>query len=529
MNRKSPVKAAAQKAQLASDDPWRSGRARFGWRNFRRGRDHKWHFPGQQAGEKVVVVLRKHKLFLFLPALPAIGTFIVLVLLWGAATRFASLHLPWIWLELVDVLVMLFFVLWFIWRDGVVWYLETYIITNKRIISSRGLLEPTRQSTPVEKIKQVGVDFDNFWGFLFRFGYVHIYLQGDDLILKGVPNPMRVKEVLDVIIEDLEKKKPKEQKAPTPEIPEVAGEIDRLSKAKEPPHLEDADERYAVRHPERRIGPRRTFGGILHIPCDVRYMSGEYTVRYIQRSRFVLYRKLLLPVVLLFLLLPLAIYGPASGIVTNTILGPWWLIAGMAVLVLVVFIGLTYTNWIDDVYILSTRRIIDIDRRFIFFYEMREEVEYKNIRDTKVKMHNIIERLLDIGDVSIELAGTPGVILKTVDHPFLIQDKIYEIQKFNDKLKEVEQQNKAKAELKNWFDTVVSTLLTNTRLNGAPNLCDLELLEAMERANELGFQVIVEDEEASPDGRAPGTIVYQNPPAGTAINPGGEILVVLRR
>ncbi|HVB61837.1 MAG TPA: PH domain-containing protein [Ktedonobacteraceae bacterium] len=529
MNRKSPVKAPAQKVQQASDDPWRSGRARFGRRNFRRGSDHRWHFPGQQPGEKVIRVLRKHKLFLVFPALPAIGTFVVLILLLWASTRFASLNLPWIWLELVDIAAMVFFIIWFIWRDGVVWYLETYIITNKRIISSRGLLEPTRQSTPVEKIKQVGVDLDNFWGFLFRFGVVHIYLQGSDLILRDVPSPMRVKEVLDVIIEDLEKKKPKPQKAPTPEIPQVASEIDRLSKAKEPPHLEDADEHYAVRHPERRIGPRRTFGGILRIPCDVRYMSGEHTVRYIQRSRFVLYRKLLLSVALLLLLLPLAIYGPASGIVANTILGPWWLIAGVAVLALVVFIGLTYTNWADDVYILSTRRVIDIDRRFIFFYEMREEVEYKNIRDVKVKVHNALERLLDIGDVSVELAGTPGVILKTVDHPFLIQDKIYEIQKFNDKLKEVEQQNKTKAELKDWFDTVVSSLLTNTQLNGAPNLCNLELLEAMERANELGFLVVVEDEEASSDGRAPGTIVYQSPPAGTAINLGGEILVILRR
>lgn len=528
MNRKAPVKVAPN-AQQPSDDPWRSGRARFGWRDFRRGRDRKLHFPGRQKDEKVIKVVRKHKLFLVFPALPVLGTFAVLVLLLGASTRFASLHLPWIWLELVVVAAMLFFIGWFIWRDGVDWYVTTYIITNKRIISSRGVFEPTRQSTPVDKIKQVGVDIDTFWGFLFRFGIVHIYLQGGDVIMKDIPSPMRVKEVIDNIIEELEAKKPKPQKAPTPDNPEVAAVINKLSKLKDVPQLENADDRYPDRHPERRIGPRRTFGGILHIPCDVRYMSGEYTVRYIQRSRYVLYRKLVLPVVLLLILFPLAIYGPASGIVPTSISGPWWLIAALAVLGLVVFIGLIYTNWVDDVYLLSTRRIIDIDRRFIFFYEMREEVEYKNIRDIKVKVHNIIERLLDIGDVSVELAGTPGVILKTVDHPFLIQDKIYEIQKFNDRRKEIEQQNKSKEELKSWFDTVVSSLLTNTQLNGAPNLHNMELLDAIERANELGFQVMVLDEEESSDGRAPGTIITQNPPPGTAINPGGEILVVLRR
>ncbi len=525
MNRRAP----AQKVQQPPDDPWRSGRARFGLNNFRRGRDRKLHFPGQQPGEKVIKVLRKHKIFLLFPALPVVGAFAVLILLLWASTRFASLNFPWIWLELVDSAIIVFFAIWFVWRDGVLWYLETYVITNKRIISSRGLIEPTRQSTPVDKIKQVGVDLDNFWGFLFRFGVVHVYLQGGDVIMNDVPRPMRVKELIDVIIEDLEAKKPKEQKAPTPDIPQVATEIDQLSKAKEPPHLEDADEHYAVRHPERRIGPRRTFGGILHIPSDVHYLSGEHTVRYIQRSRYVLYRKLLLPVTLLLMLCPLAIYGPASGVVADSILGPWWLFAGLAVLGLLVTIGLIYTNWADDLYILTTRRVIDIDRRFIFFYEMREEVEYKNIRDIKVKVHNALERLLDIGDVYIELAGSPGVILKTVDHPFLIQDKIYEIQKFNDKLKEIEQENKSKAELKKWFDTVVSSLLINTQMNGAPNLYNLELVDAMVLANEFSFQVVVVEERPTTDGGAPGTVVSQNPPPGTFISPGSEILVILRQ
>jgi uncharacterized membrane protein YdbT with pleckstrin-like domain len=528
MNSKAPTKAA-QKAQSNVDDPWQSGRARFGWRNLRRGRDRKLHFPGQLKDEKVIKVVRKHKLFLVTPALPVLGTFAALILLLWASTRFASLGLPWLWLELVVIVAMVVFAVRFIWKDGVSWYLTNYTITNQRIIEYGGLLEPKRKTTTVDKIKQVGVDFETFWAFVFRFGIVHVYLQGDDIIMKNVADPLGVKESIDRIIEETEAKKPKKPKAPTPAIPEVAETIDKLSKAKEPPKLEDADERYPQRGPAgRRIGPRRTFGGILHIPCDVHYFSGEHTVRYIQRSRYVLYRKLLLPVVLLLILFPLAIYGPASSIVPATILGPWWFIAGLAVLGLVVFIGLLYTNWVDDVYILSTRRVIDIDRRFIFFYEMREEVEYKNIRDIKVKVHNVIERLLDIGDVSVELAGAPGVILKTVDHPFLIQDKLFEIKKFNEKYKEVEQQNKAKADLKEWFDTVVSSLLVNTQLNGAPNLQNKELLDAIEIANELGFQVVVSDEEEDGDG-LPGTVVYQNPSPGTAINTGGQIQVVLRR
>lgn len=511
------------------DDPWRSGRARFGWNNFRRGRDRQLHFPGQQKDEVVKKVLRKHKIFLVPPALPALGAFFVLIVLLWASTRYSHLPLPWGGLELVDGLVILFFVLWAAYRDGISWYLETYIITNKRVIESRGLFEPTKKATTTDKIKQVGIDQDTPWKLLLRMGTVHLYLTGGDMILHDVPNPKGVKDVLDRIIDEIETKKPKEEKAPIPDIPQVASEIERLSKAKDMPKLEDADAHYPNRHPERRLGPRRTFGGILRIPCDVRYVSGEHTVRYIQRSRYVLYRNLFVPVLLLLLLFPLAIYAPASGIIPGQIDGNWFLFSGLAVLGLVIWIGLTYTNWVDDVYILSTKRIIDIDRRLIFFFEMREEVEYKNIRDMKVKVHNFVERLLDIGDVYVELAGAPGVILETVDHPFLIMDKIYEIQKFGEKVAEIKKKNEEKAELKKWFDTVVSSLLSNTQRQGAPNLYRLDLLEAMDRADALGFQVVVWDEEPAEPGQAPGVIVYQNPPPGTIINPGSEIQVVLSK
>jgi uncharacterized membrane protein YdbT with pleckstrin-like domain len=100
-------------------------------------------------------------------------------------------HPIWSFFEIIAVVVILGTLGWFIWRDFSKWYLNTYIITNKRIIQSRGVLEPTRQSTPLENIKQVGVDLDTFWGFLLRYGTVHIYLTGGDLIMKHIPSPER--------------------------------------------------------------------------------------------------------------------------------------------------------------------------------------------------------------------------------------------------------------------------------------------------------------------------------------------------
>src|SRR5204863_8008282 len=104
-----------------------------------------------------------------------------------ATVWFPNPLFPWTFFEIVAIALFSGTLGWFVWRDGIAWYYETYIITNKRITNSRGLLEPTRQATPVENVKQVGVDFDTPLGFMLRYGLVHLYLQGGELSMKEVP------------------------------------------------------------------------------------------------------------------------------------------------------------------------------------------------------------------------------------------------------------------------------------------------------------------------------------------------------
>jgi len=119
--------------------------------------------------------------------------------------------------------------------------------------------------------------------------------------------------------------------------------------------------------------------------------------------------------------------------------------------------------------------------------------------------------------------------LRTVDHPFFVLDKISEIQKNKEKAAKIKSENDAKKELHMWFGKVMTTLVETTQVKGAPNLEKLELLEAMERANEFGFQVVVCGEEPTKAQLPPGCVVRQSPPPGTVITSGGEIQVVLSR
>lgn len=494
-------------ASQSAPPEWKPKRREHGGlRQVRRGQDRKLTFKGQDQDEEVKQVVRQHPLFLVRPALPGLVILLIFLLVSILFVRLPGFGPIWGLTDLILAILFLAAVGYFLWKDFFIWWVNIDIITNKRIVSCRGFLQPARKIITLDKVVQVSIDQESVWSIFLSYGHVHIYLAGGQHVLKNVPRPRDVRDAVQGISESFKAARPPAEPPPSLKDPEMQATITRLSKKDHVPTLPDADVRYAHnRKLEHLRGPLRRFGGPLRIPAEVHYSSDEHTVMYIQRTKWLLIFKLLPLILLLVITLVLTFILPAFALFTV-----------IASLILLISIGLITTNYVDDLFILTNKRVIDIERKYIFFYEARVEAEYKNIRDTKVKITNIFQNLLDIGSVYIETPGTnPDINMTMIDHPFYIADRITEVKNFKDKVDKARDKNARQEELSKWFTSVAAVLEKKMVSRGVPNLQTMDLWAAAAMAAEMGMKVVPVGEDASYPQIPPGRIVSQDPLPGT--------------
>jgi hypothetical protein len=390
---------------------------------------------------------------------------------------------------------------------------EVSIITNKRTIVWKGLFTPSRKEVTLEQVVQVGVNQNSLLSLLLSYGDVHLNLIGGrGLILEKVPNPKEVRDRFTKVLDEFRRSKPAAEPHPEPVTPDLRQVLANLSEKEPLPKAlqlpPNPDEKYARFHkPGRFHGPLRTFGGPLHLPCDVTYSADEETVMYIQRAKSVLVLRLILPFLLLLGLIISTFYFPSLAIYIV-----------LAIIVLLLVIAYTIVNYIDDVFILTTKRMIDIDRKFLFFNEEHLTAEYSNIRDITVVKGNPFYIILDAGKLIVQTPGNnPNLEISPVDHPFAIQDIIYNLKGRKEKVDKLKAKNDQKEVLNQWFGTVLDSMERTVLGRGVPNLLRLDYFAAGERARAAKMRVVLNGEDSSYPNIDSGLIVSQDPIPGTLI------------
>jgi hypothetical protein len=111
-----------------------------------------------------------------------------------------------------------------------------------------------------------------------------------------------------------------------------------------------------------------------------------------------------------------------------------------------------WEDWSNDIYMLTSNRIIDIKRTPWFMRESRRESNLDMIQNISYDIPGIISHIFNIGTVVIETAGRAGnFFFEWVFDPAGVQADIFrQIDEFEESKKQSERQRREQ-ELQDWF------------------------------------------------------------------------------
>ncbi|MBI5794065.1 PH domain-containing protein [Candidatus Uhrbacteria bacterium] len=165
--------------------------------------------PNQRDDERVVLFLRRHW-FALLSILTAFTllTGVPLILGW----YFWDTVDAWLQQEILGPLIVTigsiyFLSVWlFAFLEFTDYYLDTWIITNERIINieQQGLFNRTASELDLASVQDTTAEIRGIWQTLFTYGNVFVQTGGEKarFHFKNIDNPEHVKELINALVEE---------------------------------------------------------------------------------------------------------------------------------------------------------------------------------------------------------------------------------------------------------------------------------------------------------------------------------------
>ena len=141
--------------------------------------------------EQLIAIIRKHWAALALPLSKAIISIIVIIVIYEKLAEFDygfKIALVWI------IASILYGV-----HRIVIWYLDCYIITNKRIIDidQKSMFKRVVAEVEIENIQEAIYEINGPLEAFFNYGTVKIKMASSGMInMEQIPNPAKVKSLI---------------------------------------------------------------------------------------------------------------------------------------------------------------------------------------------------------------------------------------------------------------------------------------------------------------------------------------------
>jgi membrane protein YdbS with pleckstrin-like domain len=465
---------------------------------------------------------------------------VVIIALWlalnGLSLALTSALLP-MPLQLGILALLLAMVARWLIRDGLNWYACSYMLTSTRLIIEWGVLSRQRRQAPLASIQNVRVIWPNLLANLLNIGDVGVRTAGGrgDLLLTAVSQPETVARA---ITEAQRAASSRREAAPMRGA--TVGGIDGASmdgvsaaaravlQAMDAMETKDAigalaggDGETSDRQNQDTPEPdanERLADGVLRRAL-VSLSPDERVVARIHRHWFALLRKLALP-------LGVSVALITASLLLRPLLAPSamnisWALASAGALAGLVWGGLVTLNYVDDVFILTSRRIIDIDRRFVLLAEARREALYSAVQDVAVSAPPL-GRIFGYGRIVVETAGqSPNIEMDNIAHPLETQDRIFALIWREKQRSAVKERQSQQRDLRVVVGQALSALLIPM-----PDTRGLPVNEAIARLRREGLSVSIVTQRTRAAG-APSIVLGQSPRPGAVLVRGGEAQLII--
>ncbi|MBI3361367.1 MAG: cyclic nucleotide-binding domain-containing protein [Chloroflexi bacterium] len=369
-------------------------------------RNFKWL---QQDEFIYLIAAKKLSLFFLTDLLPALGAFLLSLIMAGVAWYF--LRTPFVFYLFGPVALIA--AGWIAWAY-VDWANDLYIVTNKRVVDYEKvvLIYESRNEAPLSTVRNVTLTTTQ-GGRILGYGNVVVSTLSGPITFKEVPNPQAM---ADLIQEQLNRTRVRAAQQDRESLKRSLRQSLGLEKPKED---KTGPVQAAKKGGPPMANPLKQLGG--HFTFRVR-AEADGVVTY-RKHPYVLLQNIWAPSSLFILLA--ALLGLRIGGVLSNLPGLAFFIAWLIPVTAVVGWWLyQYEDWRNDIYQITPEQVVDIERT-PFGQETRKTATIDNIMSVKTERPGFLAWVLNFGTVVIQTG--PGGEMKFFDvfNPLDVQQDIF--------------------------------------------------------------------------------------------------------
>jgi len=326
-----------------------------------------------------------------------------------------SYSMRWI----APILLVLVFGLWLAFQT-LDWSNDYFVITNKHLVHREFSLRTFRTTVnkvPVDQIQSVEVDRPTFVSNVFNFGTARITTaaQAGTLQFDNIDDPKRVQETLNMLKQRVQALD--------------AGRAQATMRHSIESHFQVQPNYQLIEEPEEKdsIPVNTNNKGVLASWKEFRkryqWRVEERGVITYRKHFFVLFREVAWPAGIAFgLALMFVILVNFFQFTLGQLLVTFLLLYTIDLMWLIWEIE----DWRNDMFQLTDRYVIDIDRKPFGFGESRKQAELSNVQNVNSDRPNFLATIFNYGNVVIETAGaTADITFENVANPNRIQSDIF--------------------------------------------------------------------------------------------------------